>query len=80
MNLFVNQSIVIKNFKVGGLSNSSVLQIGSAGIIKSYSELANTGAYTAPAPEAKAEGIEKYEPGEVGEPKFVPLQPPTASA
>jgi spore germination protein PB len=51
MNFFVNQSIVIHQFKVGGVSNSSVLQVGSAGIIKPLSNLYNTGGFTKPAPE-----------------------------
>lgn len=51
MNLFVNQTITIHNLKVGGISNSSVMQIGTAGIIKSVSYLSNSGNYTGPAPE-----------------------------
>lgn len=54
MNLIVNQSIVIQQLKVGGISNSSVLQIGTAGIIKSHSHLYNTGQFTGPAPQAGA--------------------------
>ncbi|HHW39136.1 MAG TPA: spore gernimation protein KA [Bacillales bacterium] len=53
MNFYVNQSIMIQYIKIGGISNSSVFQIGSAGIIKPYSQLANTGGFTAPAPAAK---------------------------
>ncbi|EKN63304.1 Spore germination GerPB [Schinkia azotoformans MEV2011] len=62
MNFYVNQSIIIQYIKIGGISNSSVLQIGSAGIIKPHSYLANTGGYTKPAPTVK--------------PKLVPLAPP----
>jgi spore germination protein PB len=54
MNLIVNQSIVIQQLKVGGISNSSILQIGTAGIIKANSHLYNTGQYTGPAPQAGA--------------------------
>lgn len=36
---------------MGSVANSSVLQIGSAGIIKPMSTLSNTGGYTQPAPE-----------------------------
>jgi len=52
MNLIVHQSIVIHQLKVQSVQNSSVLQIGSAGIIKSLSQLYNTGGFTGPAPQA----------------------------
>jgi spore germination protein PB len=52
MNFYINQSIVIHQLKVGGVSNSSVLQIGSAGMIKPLSNLYNTGEFKGPAPEA----------------------------
>lgn len=54
MNLFVHQNIVIHSLKVDGISNSSVLQIGSAGMIKPLSQLFNTGGFTEPAPPAGA--------------------------
>jgi spore germination protein PB len=50
MNFYINQSIIINQFKVGAVTNSSVLQIGSAGLIKANSKLQNTGSYLAPAP------------------------------
>ena len=53
MNLYVQQSISIQFLKIGGITNSSVLQIGSAGIIKAASRLYNTGGYTEPAPLAE---------------------------
>ena len=52
MNFFVHQNIVIHNLKIDGISNSSVCQIGSAGIIKPLSQLYNTGGFTEPAPPA----------------------------
>ncbi|WP_374724169.1 spore germination protein GerPB [Calidifontibacillus erzurumensis] len=52
MNFYVNQSIIIHYIKIGGISNSSVFQIGSAGIIKPHSHLYNTGGFTGPAPTA----------------------------
>lgn len=52
MNFYIQQSIQINFIKIGGISNSSVLQIGSAGIIKSSSQLYNTGGFTEPAPSA----------------------------
>lgn len=50
MNIYVQQSISIQLIKINGITNSSVLQIGSAGIIKSVSNLYNTGGFTQPAP------------------------------
>ncbi|GED70655.1 hypothetical protein BRE01_43570 [Brevibacillus reuszeri] len=52
MNFFVHQNIVIHHLKIDGISNSSVCQIGSAGIIKPLSQLYNTGGFTGPAPSA----------------------------
>ncbi|WP_042349602.1 spore germination protein GerPB [Bacillus massiliigorillae] len=50
MQFYINQSIHIHSIKISSISNSSILQIGSAGIIKSLSTLANSGEYTEPAP------------------------------
>ena len=68
MNLYVQQTISIQFLKIGGISNSSVLQIGSAGIIKPVSNLFNTGGFTGPAPTPETTGstIET-------QPPFVPL-------
>lgn len=52
MNLTVHQTINIHTIKVEAVSNSSVLQIGTAGIIKPLSNLYNTGGFTGPAPQA----------------------------
>jgi len=41
--------------KIESIANSSVFQIGSAGVIKPYSTLANTGGFTEPAPEIEAD-------------------------
>jgi spore germination protein PB len=51
MNFYIQQSIQINFIKIGGISNSSVLQIGSAGIIKPMAHLYNTGGFTEPAPQ-----------------------------
>ncbi|OXM84756.1 spore germination protein GerPB [Paenibacillus rigui] len=51
MNLVVNQHIVIHQLRVDTVSNSSILQIGSAGVMKPLSNLYNTGKFTGPAPE-----------------------------
>jgi spore germination protein PB len=50
MNFYIQQSIQINFIKIGGITNSSVLQIGSAGIIKPAAYLYNTGGFTQPAP------------------------------
>ena len=50
MNFYIQQSIQINFIKIGGISNSSVFQIGSAGIIKPSAHLYNTGGFTEPAP------------------------------
>lgn len=52
MNITVHQSIHINLLKVGVITNSSVLQIGSTGAIQAQSDLYNTGGYTEPAEEA----------------------------
>ncbi|OEF99593.1 hypothetical protein BHF71_08195 [Vulcanibacillus modesticaldus] len=49
MKLIVHQSIVVYNLKVGSISNSSILQIGSSGIVNTLSKLYNTGGFSAPA-------------------------------
>lgn len=46
----VQQTINIRMIKIGGITNSSVLQIGTAGVITPSSHLYNTGGYTGPAP------------------------------
>jgi spore germination protein PB len=50
MNFYIQQSIHINFIRIGGITNSSVLQIGSAGIIKPQANLYNTGGFTKPAP------------------------------
>jgi spore germination protein PB len=56
MNIYVQQSISIQFLKIEGITNSSVLQIGSAGIIKPVSNLYNTGGFSGPAPQAEKVG------------------------
>jgi len=50
MKIYLQQTIQIRMIKIGGISNSSVFQIGSAGIIKPASYLYNTGGFIRPAP------------------------------
>lgn len=46
MNFYIQQSIQINFIKISSITNSSVLQIGSAGIIKPASYMYNTGGFT----------------------------------
>jgi spore germination protein PB len=69
MNWTIHQTINIQNLKVNSVTNSSVLQIGTAGCISSLSNLYNTGGYTAPAPPLVADGT-------LNPVSLVPLPPP----
>jgi spore germination protein PB len=64
-NFYINQSIVIHHLKIGGISNSSVFQIGSAGVIKSLSNLYNTGNFTGPAPVSSAEIAQQQQQSDI---------------
>jgi spore germination protein PB len=68
MNFYINQTIHINNLRIDSVSNSSVLQIGSAGMIRSLSNLYNTGGFTEPGPEA-VEPLDPVTP-------LIPLTPP----
>lgn len=50
MKFYVNQTIQINILRVNNINNSSVLQIGTAGLIKPTVSLANTGGFTEAAP------------------------------
>ncbi len=52
MNFYITQSIQINMIKISAIVNSSVFQIGSAGIIKPVSKLSNTGNFSEEATEA----------------------------
>ncbi len=56
--MIVHQSITIHSIRINGISNSSVLQIGTAGVVKALSNLYNTGGFTEPAPATGAEAEE----------------------
>ncbi|WP_339061121.1 spore germination protein GerPB [Tepidibacillus marianensis] len=62
----VNQSISIHQIRIGSIGNSSVFQIGSAGVIKPLSNIYNTGGFTGPVPSPR--------PPEQRQP-FAPLPP-----
>lgn len=59
MNFYIYQSVSINCIRINAISNSSVLQIGSAGSIRTLSQLFNTGGFTAPAPSLAAEEASK---------------------
>ncbi|OZU87964.1 spore gernimation protein KA [Virgibacillus indicus] len=66
MNITIHQSIQIHMIKVGSITNSSVLQIGSTGSIQAQSDIYNTGGFTEPA--EAAEPISSASP-------IIPLSP-----
>ncbi|MCA0754549.1 spore germination protein GerPB [Paenibacillus sp. N4] len=51
MSFTIHQQITINMIRIDSISNSSVLQVGSAGSIRSLAQLYNTGGYTGPAPQ-----------------------------
>ncbi|WP_077623092.1 spore germination protein GerPB [Sediminibacillus massiliensis] len=56
MNLTIHQTITINKLRVGSVNNSSIIQIGSAGMVRASSQLYNTGGYTEPAPDVPIAG------------------------
>ncbi|CAH0120566.1 MULTISPECIES: spore germination protein GerPB [unclassified Paenibacillus] len=68
MNLTVHQCITIQQIRIDSITNSSHFQIGTAGVIKSLSNLYNTGGFPGPAPQLG-------QPPPSGEP-LVPLPSP----
>jgi len=73
MNFYIQQSISINLIRIDSITNSSVLQIGSAGVIRPTSNLYNTGGFTGPAPEA-------IQPGTVvGDGTVTPVEGSTGS-
>lgn len=72
MKLYVQQSIHIQMIKIGGMSNSSVFQIGTSGQILPASYLYNTGGFVEPAPEPVKNG-----PPETADEVVVPLSAPS---
>lgn len=79
MNFYINQSIQINYLRVEGISNSSVLQIGSAGSIKTLANLYNTGSYTEAAPPVAVGEVfdDAFEDGT--QPTLVPLHAPSVT-
>lgn len=69
MNMIIHQTIMIQQLKVNSVANSSVLQIGTAGSIRSLSNLYNTGGFVEPTPSLGS--------SEVNPVSLVRLPPPT---
>jgi len=67
MNVTVYQHITIHQLRVNSVSNASVLQVGSAGAIRSLAQTYNTGGFTGPAPQL----------GQMSSLSLVPLPNPT---
>ncbi|WP_040204491.1 spore germination protein GerPB [Neobacillus jeddahensis] len=74
MNFYIQQSIQINFIKISGITNSSVFQIGSAGIIKPQANLYNTGGFSQPAPGATTLGGNAGQNAQLA--PAVPLQAP----
>ncbi|AXI08750.1 spore gernimation protein KA [Oceanobacillus sp. 143] len=68
MSIIIHQSISIYLIKIGAITNSSVLQIGSTGSIQAQSDIYNTGGYTSSAEEEEKEAATEITP-------LVPLAP-----
>ncbi|MFC5652171.1 spore germination protein GerPB [Paenibacillus solisilvae] len=66
MNVTVHQQITIHQLRVNSVTNSAVLQVGTAGSIRSLSQLYNTGEFKEAAPQL----------GEENPLAFVPLPNP----
>lgn len=73
MSWTIYQQITIGQVRVDAVSNSSVLQIGSAGSIQSLSQLFNSGGFTEPAAELTEGQVENA----VSPLALVPLPSPT---
>ncbi|GFN30510.1 spore germination protein GerPB [Paenibacillus xylaniclasticus] len=61
-NWTIYQQITIHQLRVQSVSNSSVLQVGSAGSIRSLSQLYNSGGFSGPAPELEDENPLSFVP------------------
>ncbi|WP_082234682.1 spore germination protein GerPB [Halobacillus massiliensis] len=73
MGLTIYQTISIRLIKIGTVANSSVVQIGSSGVIQAQADLYNTGCFTAPATEPQPADGEVIIPETGDEGSLVPL-------
>ncbi|WP_338753533.1 spore germination protein GerPB [Bacillus sp. FJAT-52991] len=75
MNIYVSQSINIRFLNIGGISSSSMLQIGTCGKVEQSSYSLNTGGFSGKAPQLTGSTIITEGPKI---PLFlIPLQPPS---
>ncbi len=72
MNITVHQSICIHVLRIGSVSNSSIVQIGSSGVIQAKADLYNSGKYKKPGEQAEPQAGTVTIPDEGGAP-LVPL-------
>ncbi|TGB05257.1 spore germination protein GerPB [Halobacillus salinus] len=56
MAMTIHQCISINVLRIGSVSNSSIVQIGSSGVIQAKADLFNTGSYLEPAAPAQPKG------------------------
>jgi spore germination protein PB len=75
MNWTIHQTIMIQHLRVDSVSNSSVLQIGTAGAISALSNQYNTGGFTEPAPELATGGSPEIGVNTSNPVSLVPLPP-----
>jgi len=71
--IHVHQTFHIHSLRVDSLANSSVLQIGTAGVVKALSNNYNTGGYTGPAPQAVSPTGTTDSPESVSQSPLVPF-------
>lgn len=74
-NYYVTQTITIQKLSIGTINNSSVVQIGTAGLIRPQATLYNTGGFKGAAPqvgEAPSPTSSSSSP-EIKGPSLVPL-------
>lgn len=72
MSWTIHQTITIHQLRVDAVSNSSVLQVGSAGSIRALSNQYNTGGFTAPAPEVGKGSLAGFGGAAGGQPGAAP--------
>ncbi|UOQ92798.1 spore germination protein GerPB [Halobacillus shinanisalinarum] len=72
MNLTIHQTISIRVLRIGTVANSSIVQIGSSGVIQAKADLYNTGGFTEAAEVPEPAGGQVTVP-ELGSAPLVPL-------
>ncbi|MCP3026718.1 spore germination protein GerPB [Halobacillus sp. A5] len=62
MNMTIYQTISIRYIKIGTVANSSIIQIGSSGVVQAQADLYNSGGFMEPAKEPEPKDGEVYIP------------------